>query len=67
MKAVKQKNKVRVNTGKNPIQLVFVGDFFQLAPVINNKANESEFLTRFYKKMWAKDMRSNQNTGGRSA
>lgn len=50
MKAVKQKNKVRVNAGKNPIQLVFVGDFFQLAPVINNKANESEFLTRFYKK-----------------
>lgn len=50
MKAVKQKNKVRVNAGKKPIQLVFVGDFFQLAPVINNKMNESDFLARYYKK-----------------
>lgn len=50
MKAVKQKNNIRINAGKKPIQLVFVGDFFQLAPVINNKTNEAEFLAQYYKK-----------------
>ncbi len=39
-------NKYRKSKRKNPVQLVFVGDFFQLAPVINRE--ERPYLEEYY-------------------
>ena len=41
-------DKKRHEDGKKDIQLVFVGDFYQLAPVINKKAEEDKILEQHY-------------------
>jgi hypothetical protein len=48
---IKQKaNEIRKENDDKPIQLIFVGDFFQLPPVISNKDNSRNILAEFYGK-----------------
>lgn len=41
-------NQDRLKHGRNPIQLIFVGDFFQLAPVVNKTNLDDKFLKEAY-------------------
>lgn len=50
MSYVLMENNSRSKRGKRPIQLIFVGDFFQLAPVVNKKAKDDVILKEAYGK-----------------
>lgn len=43
-------NEIRADKNLKPIQLIFVGDFYQLAPVISSKDNSKKILAEFYGK-----------------
>lgn len=47
---VQYENAIRLSKGQKPIQVILVGDFDQLAPVVNTKQGDDKVLARAYGK-----------------